>query len=205
MNRRLFRLVGAAVVLIGFAHSNSEGRQATSQTASQPKTATQVQLDKELVSEFRERVDDYMELHAKAQKLGTPQKQRDTMGENEVSRAALAMRIRIARHDARPGDIFTLPIAKALRRALDPELRGAAALPTRESIREDAPAIFVLAVNASYPAGASRPNMPGNVINILPPLPKGLEYRIVENHLLLMDVEANIIVDYILDVMCKTC
>jgi hypothetical protein len=47
--------------------------------------------------------------------------------------------------------------------------------------------------------------MPVNVLKILPPLPEGLQYRIVDNHLLLMDVQANIIVDYILDVMCKTC
>ena len=93
----------------------------------------------------------------------------------------------------------------ALRRAMDPELRGLAALRTRESIREDAPDIFVLVVNGDYPAGASRSTMPANVLKILPPLPTGLEYRIVDTHLILMDVDANLVVDYVLDVMCKTC
>ena len=88
---------------------------------------------------------------------------------------------------------------------MDPELRGLAALKARESIREDAPEIFVLVVNGDYPAGASRPTMPGNVLKILPPLPSGLEYRIVDTHLILMDVAANIVVDYMLDVMCQTC
>ena len=199
MNVQFLRLVGAAVLLVGFAHTNSEGARATSQTASQ------VSLDKGLLSEFRERVDDYMKLHNKLQAQGTRQKPRDNDGENKVSQQALATRIRFARHDARPGDIFTRPIAMALRRALNPELRGAAALPTRETIREDAPVTFVLAVNADYPAGASRSNMPANVLQILPPLPKGLEYRMVDTHLLLMDVEANVILDFILDVMCKTC
>ena len=45
----------------------------------------------------------------------------------------------------------------------------------------------------------------GNVLKILPPLPSGLEYRIVDTHLILMDVAANSVVDYMLDVMCKTC
>jgi hypothetical protein len=93
----------------------------------------------------------------------------------------------------------------ALRRAMDPELRGLAALGAREPIREDAPKVFVLVVNGDYPAGASRSTMPGNVLQILPPLPAGLEYRIVDTHLVLMDLDANVVVDYVLDVMCKTC
>ena len=208
----LFGIVATAVLLIGCAHSNtaSEFRLAPSTlvdglAAVQSEATSQVLLDKELVSHFRRRVDDYVKLHNKLEKQGTRQKERADVGENLVSQSALAMRIRFARHDARPGDIFTPPIAMAFRRAMDPELRGLAALKTRESIREDAPDVFVLVVNGDYPAGASRSTMPGNVLTILPPLPTGLEYRIVDTHLILMDVGANIVVDYVLDVMCKTC
>ena len=210
--QRLFGSVGAAVLMIGGASANtvSDFRAARSTVADGPatvqsETPSQVLLDKELVSDFRERVDDYMKLQAKLQKQGTRQKERDDIGENLVSQNALATRLRFARHDARPGDVFTIPIAMALRRAMDPVLRGVAALRVRESIREGAPEVFVLAVNADYPAGASRSIMPGNVLKILPPLPPGLEYRIVDTHLVLMDLDANIIVDYVLDVMCKTC
>ena len=211
--QQLFGIAGAAV-MIGCAHTHT-GRVPELKTAPtigaeglatvQSETTSQVLLDKALVSDFRRRVDDYMKLHEKLQKLGTRQKERDDVGENLVSENALAMRIRFARHDARPGDLFKPPIAMALRRAMDPELRGLAALGTRESIRDDAPEVFVLAVNADYPAGASRSTMPGNVLKILPPLPMGLEYRIVDSHLILMDLDANIVVDYVLDVMCKTC
>ena len=210
--QRLFRIVGALVLMIGCAHLNaaSESRIASSTRADrlatgQSEPPSQVLLDKELVSDFKRRAGDYVKLHEKLQKQGTRQKERANVGENLVSQNALAMRIRFARHDARPGDIFTPPIALAFRRAMDPELRGLAALSTRESIREDAPKVFVLVVNGDYPAGASRPTMPGNVLNILPALPSGLEYRIVDTHLILMDVAANVVVDYVLDVMCKTC
>ena len=84
---------------------------------------------------------------------------------------------------------------------MNPELRGAAAARTRESIRDEAPATFVLKVNGAYPEGASRSTMPGNVLAILPVLPEGLEYRIVDAHLILMDLDANIVVDYLLNVM----
>ena len=212
--QQLFGIVGATLLTIGCAHSNTE-RVTDLQTAPtigaddiatvQSKSTSQVLLDKGLVADFRRRVDGYMKLHEKLQKQGTRQKERDDIGENLVSEQALALRIRFARHDARPGDLFTPPIAMALRRAMDPELRGLAALTARQSIREDAPKVFVLVVNGDYPAGASRSTMPGNVLQILPPLPMGLEYRIVDTHLVLMDLDANIVVDYVLDVMCKTC
>ena len=210
--QRLFGIVGAAVLVIGCAPLNRafELRTALPTGADglatvQSEKTSQVLLDKELVADFARRVDDYMKLHEKLQRQGAQQKQRDDIAENLISRQALAMRIRFARHDARPGDLFTPPIAMALRRALDPRLRGLAALSTRESIREDAPEVFVLVVNGDYPSGASRPTMPGNVLKILPPLPMGLEYRIVDTHLILIDLDANIVVDYVLDVMCKTC
>ena len=210
--QRLLGMVGAAVLMIGCAHSSTASKLrlapstgAAGLAAVQAEPTSQVSLDKELVSHFKRRVDGYVKLREKLEKQGTRQKERADVGENLVSQNALAMRIRFARHDARPGDIFTPPITMALRRAMDPELRGLAALRTRESIREDSPEVFVLVVNGDYPAGASRSTMPGNVLKILPPLPSVLEYRIVDSHLILMDAGANIVVDYVLDVMCKTC
>jgi hypothetical protein len=162
-------------------------------------------LDAELTADFERRAARYMRLHDKIQKQGARQKQRRDVGENLVSQQAMALRLRFARHDARPGDVFAPSIALALRRALDPEIRGAAALSVRESIREDAPATFVLVVNGSFPEGASRSTMPGNVLRVLPTLPEGLEYRIVDTHLVLIDLDANIVVDYMLDIMCQRC
>lgn len=177
----------------------------TADSLAAPQTASQAVLDKKLLEDFADRVDDYMKLHDKLQKQDVRQNQPDTLLEHRISQQSLALRLQFARRDARPGDVFRKPIALALRRALNPELRGVAAAETREVIRDDGPAVFVLAINAIYPPGASRPTMPANVLNVLPPLPDALEYRIVGTHLLLMDIEAKIIVDYILDVMCKEC
>jgi hypothetical protein len=199
-SQRLFSVVGAAALVIGCAIAAS-GTAPVRGT----QTSSQVSLDGELVSDFKRRVDRYMQLREKIQRQGARQKQRDDVGENLVSQQAMAMRIRFARHDARPGDLFTPRIALALRRAMDPELRGLAALRARESIREDAPATFVLVVNGSFPEGESRSTMPGNVLQILPVLPNRLEYRIIDTHLVLIDVDADIVVDYMLDVMCRTC
>lgn len=154
---RFFAIIAAAVVMTGSAHADTlevHTAPAVGIAARQSAAAAQAMLDEDLVSEFRRRADKYMKLHDKLQNLGDRQKQRVDISENLVSEQALAMRIRLARHDARPGDLFTARIAMALRRALNPVLRGLPARGTRESIRDDAPTTFVLVVNGAYPAGA---------------------------------------------------
>jgi hypothetical protein len=217
MNLQLLFSILCSALTIGCAPSNVGIRNRSEPEIASPSsiggtatvegtdTTAQVSLDAELVSHFKRRIDRYMQLHDKLQRQGTPPRQTTNTTENEVSRDELATRIRAARHDARQGDIFTPAIAAALRRAMNPELRGVGAAGTRESIREDAPAKFTLQVNGSYPEGASRSTMPGNVLKILPPLPKGIEYRIVDTHLILMDLDADIVVDYLFDVMCAVC
>jgi len=165
----------------------------------------QVNRDRELLADFRQRVDRYKDLHDVLQPKGVPPEQTADVGQNQASRQALAARIRAARRTARRGEIFTPAIAAMLRTAMNPELRGATAAGTRVSIRDDAPASFALHVNGAYPEGASLPTVPPNVLAILPPLPEGLEYRIVDSHLLLMDIDADIVVDYMFDVMCVRC
>jgi hypothetical protein len=165
----------------------------------------QPERDAALRADFRQRLDRYMELHDALQKQGTPPEQTADVGRNRASQAALAVRVRTERRNARQGEIFTPAIAEMLRRAMNPELRGPSTAGTRASIRDDAPPRFELHVNSVYPDGAPRSTVPGNVLEILPPLPGGLEYRIVDNHLVLLDVDAAVVLDYLFNVMCARC
>lgn len=54
-------------------------------------------------------------------------------------------------------------------------------------------------MNAPYPENQPRPTVPANLLLTLPTLPEPLEYRIVGQHLLLLDTEADLIVDYVLN------
>jgi hypothetical protein len=56
---------------------------------------------------------------------------------------------------------------------------------------------MLLKVNAKYPQDQPLPTVPPNVLAALPKLPEELEYRIVKKDLILRDVHANLIVDYI--------
>ena len=155
--------------------------------------------------DFRQRVDRYMALRETLQREGMPPAQTADVGPNRASQQALALRIRAARHDARQGEMFTPAVAAMLRTAMNAELRGTASAGTRASIRDDAPAPFTLQVNGGYPDGAPRPTVPGNVLAILPPLPDGLEYRVIDHHLILLDADADVVLDYLFNVMCASC
>ena len=112
---------------------------------------------------------------------------------------ALAQNIRDARKDARAGEIFTPEIRQLFRRLMYPELKGADGADTKEAIKEDAPApgSVAIKVNATYPENQPLPTVPANVLASLPRLPEGLEYRIVGRNLILRDVDANLVVDFI--------
>ena len=54
-----------------------------------------------------------------------------------------------------------------------------------------------LAVNASYPSAAPLSTVPPTVLLTLPILRKEVEYHFVNRDLVLLDVEANLILDFI--------
>ena len=56
-------------------------------------------------------------------------------------------------------------------------------------------------VNSPYPQSKELAEIPPTLLLILPQLPKQLRYRFVSRHLLLVDRENRLIVDYMLDAL----
>jgi hypothetical protein len=56
-------------------------------------------------------------------------------------------------------------------------------------------------VNQTYPAEWPLQTFPPTLLAQLPKLPPELEYRFVDDALILRDTKANVVVDFILDVM----
>ena len=54
-----------------------------------------------------------------------------------------------------------------------------------------------LQVNQSFPENVPLQSMPPTLLMNLPGLPKGLEYRLLGRELVLRDVDANLVVDYV--------
>lgn len=150
-----------------------------------------------ILQAYQERLQDYMKLRQAAAR-GTPKL--ESTEDAEAIRAAqdaLASRIREARRSAKQGDIFSPEIARHLRGLVHPEVEGTRGGETKAAIEDVQPSSVLLKVNARYPDDQPRPLMPPNVLARLPRLPEALEYRIVKGHLILRDMEANLIVDFI--------
>lgn len=160
-----------------------------------------VNTDALVMADFTARLDKYRDIRNKAKKDAPRLKETNEPGQIRAGENGLAVRIRALRADAAAGDIFTPAIRDVFRRLLSPELKGGEGRDAKATIKDDAPASVPLKVNADYPEGASLPTMPANLLANLPTLPEELDYRIINKHLILRDVDANMIVDYIPNVM----
>lgn len=156
-----------------------------------------------ILVDFKERVDVYMEVREDAVKGGPRLKETTDAGQIKAAQDAMAVRIRRARVNAKHGDVFTPEIVAQFRRLLYPELKGDDGRDAKEILKDDAPspASIPFKVNAKYPDGAPVPTVPANLLLNLPTLPEPLQYKIIGRHLILLDEDADVIVDYALNVI----
>ena len=175
-----------------------------SEATKQKAAETNANPDALVLQDFNKRVEAYMTIHKDAAKDSLPIKETKNPADIKVAQLALAAKIRAARANARAGDILTPEIRNKFRRLVYPELKGRAGRETREELTEDVkekdegpPKKVTYKVNAAYPEGNALPTTPPNILMSLPKLPEELEYRIVDKYLILRDVQANIIVDFI--------
>jgi hypothetical protein len=150
--------------------------------------------DAKVLGDFKARVEKYDELRKKADDSAPPLKESNSPAKIKDAQHALAERIGAARVGVKPGDIFTPEIAPVIRRLLRPEARQQ---PTKEVMKEDKPVILSFKVNGPYPDKQPVATVPPNLLAALPQLPKDIEYRFIEKHLILRDARANLIIDYI--------
>jgi hypothetical protein len=76
-------------------------------------------------------------------------------------------------------------------------------LDAREDTQDELPN-FVPEVNQLYPTTYPLATFPPSLLPLLPRLPEQLEYRVVQQYLILRDVEANVIVDFMPNAMPRT-
>jgi hypothetical protein len=163
--------------------------------------ATNVNPDAAVLQDFKQRVDAYLKLRKEAVK-GAPRLQETTdAAKIKAAQDAMAAGIRAARAGAKHGDVFTPEITAKFRRLLAPELKGDDGRDAKAIIKDDAPTNIPFKVNAKWPEGASLPTVPANLLLNLPTVPEPLQFRIVEKHLILLDEDADVIVDYALNVI----
>jgi hypothetical protein len=118
---------------------------------------------------------------------------------------ALARKIREARANAERGDIFSEDAREAFRHVVREELQGPHGHRARRTIQQGEPLKSVrLHVNEPYPDGVPFTTVPPALLLKFPKLPEQVAYRIVVRDLVLLDSEANLVLDRIPDIFPET-
>lgn len=168
-------------------------------TSASPQTAIKAEpssQDKQAVTDFEKRVNDYLALRKKD--AGTSPKPTTSAKKLEQTEKELAAKVRAARSGAKQGDIFTPPIAQYFHRQLEKTLQGPQGAKIRASLKHAEPLHGIaIQVNGIYPPKVPLQSTTPSLLANLPPLPKEIEYRIVNDDLVLHDIAANIIVDFL--------
>jgi hypothetical protein len=109
----------------------------------------------------------------------------------------LAAAIRRARPRAAQGEFFDAEASRIIRERISAELRSPATTVSIESIDDESPSVVRPAIHLRFPDALELATMPPSILRLLPPLPSELEYRIMGEYLVLRDVGASLIVDFI--------
>ena len=185
--------VAAIVALNGLSAAAFQGRAAPPAKAGVNRTA-QVHAD------FQKRVEEYASLHQKLEATLPKLSKEATPQDVDRDQRAIADLILQARRGAKAGDIFTPAMQTFVRSLLADVFKGARGAQAKEAVYDE-PHPVKIAVNGRYPDDVPLSTMPPPVLAALPKLPPELEYRFVNDALILMDVHAHLIVDYVLKAM----
>ena len=110
---------------------------------------------------------------------------------------ALAGAIKRARKDAQVGSIFSEPVAAVIKRRIADAVRTENLVAVLADIDDEGKSSLAPKVHLRLPVSEQMATMPPSLLKVLPSLPKEVEYRILGRYLVLRDVDASLILDYI--------
>jgi hypothetical protein len=164
-------------------------------------------VDDPALKELQARTSDYIALRKKATQNLPPLKSKAEPEQIEKHKQACSQAILAARANAKKGDILTPGIEAYLNEIVRSEMKSTAGGPAKKTAKQGNPAVETPAVavpvkvNAIYPEDAAASSIPSTLLLRLPKLPKELDFRFVGRTLVLRDVEAGLIIDYIPNAM----
>ncbi len=157
--------------------------------------------DKQAIAAFEKRVKDYVALREgledKMPKLAT----KSTPEQIEAHKTAFEETVRMARTGAKAGDVFSPEIAEYIRATIRDEFKGKDRQELRKMVLEADTKGVPLRINYPYPDDKELVEMPPTLLLRLPQLSKQVRYRFVNRHMLLVDRENGLIIDYMLDAL----
>ena len=150
--------------------------------------------------DFFDRVSAYMKIHNAADARVPSLKETSDPKQVSGREKGLGDEIRVERAGARQGDVFSAAVAKEIGLVVAEDFNSR---PPRDqkAILVEVPVKVPPAINTDYPTTLPLATVPPSLLLKLPTLPEDLEYRFLGRHLILRDIKANLIVDFIPDVV----
>ncbi|MGI9166983.1 MAG: hypothetical protein ACR2G5_11480 [Pyrinomonadaceae bacterium] len=173
---------------------------------SQPpqKKRTQVAVSahqKKILAAFDRNVNDYLKQRERVKAQLPPLSKEATPEQIDAYQKAFVEALRAVRAGTKPGYIFNPEIADYFRTIIKTEFPPTEKAEIRQTILEADTKGVPLKVNYPYPEAKELTQIPTKVLLKFPQLAKEVKYRFVGRHLLLVDTDNNLIVDYMLNAL----
>jgi hypothetical protein len=153
--------------------------------------------DEQALQPMRKALADYVALRERLHQEVPPLAPNSEARDIATASDALARAIMRARVKARQGDFFDKIASQVITRRLRETITTANLAADLAAIDDEPPRVTTPRLHLRFPDAAQMASMPPSLLRVLPTLPEGLEYRIVGKDLVLRDVGAALILDYI--------
>jgi hypothetical protein len=165
-----------------------------------PQAAADVNPQAAANVEFQQRLQKYLELRQQLAGKLKPLAPTSNAAELASRQESLAAALRDVRKDAKPGDLIPTRVAGQIRNIVADYFRRKDAS-TRRAVFEEVPEGIRPVINKTMPDNAALATVPPVLLNNLPRLPDNLQYRFVGRHIVLLDGDTRLMMDYILNVL----
>ena len=153
--------------------------------------------DAAALAAFHSAIDNYLGLRKKISHEVPPLTVTPKAAEITAASDALARAVQRARPRARQGAFFTPEVASVIRRQLEQVLQSTDREAIVALINEEASTVTRPSIYMRFPAAGVLATTPAVVLQTLPPLPRELEYRFIGTTLVLRDIDAALVLDYV--------
>jgi hypothetical protein len=192
----------ATLTFTALACTHAGGTTDTEQVKPQPPAAAAAQpapagSDAQTIAAFNQRLKEYADLHNKIEKTLPPLPKEASPAAIDKHQRALAPLLLEQRKTAKRGDLFAPDMERFIRRVFAQIFSGTEGAKLKATIMDENPTGIRLAVNSRYPDEVPLSTMPPQVLALLPKLPDDLEYRFIGDRLILLDVHAHTVADFI--------
>ena len=146
--------------------------------------------------DFSERLNAYLKLREDLGHKLEPLAPTPSAGQLQARQQVLAAAVRNARKNARPGDLIPPRVRELIRQAVHDDLIRRKAGDTRAA-PEEVPEGPLPGINRNYPERVALATVPPLLLANLPRLPDNLQYRFFGRHVLILDGDVDIMIDYV--------